>query len=90
MAFSFPDEMIAHMRNRPAIVWLALLLTATPAWPQVPEPASPPASAPATAPASPRPANPDPSGDADCHPVCVPVVCPPGQICPPYCYQECM
>jgi hypothetical protein len=79
-----------------AIAALAVLL-ATPAWPQAtaqdaqnspnaPVVVPPPVAKP---PADPQPYV-DPPGVPACRQVCTPTACPTGQVCAPFCYQECM
>jgi hypothetical protein len=83
------------MRHRLAIAALALLL-ATPALPQssVPGESSPPtpsASAPGSPQTKPAPIPyADPEGVPACRQVCTPTACQAGQVCAPFCYQECM
>jgi hypothetical protein len=89
------------MRSPLAIAMLAALL-ATPAWPQATaQDAQNPPNAPVVAPppaAKPPVAKPsddpqpyvDPPGVPACRQVCTPIACPAGQVCAPFCYQECM
>jgi len=84
------------MRHRLAIAALALL-PATTALPQTgapgePSPPKPPASAPASPHTKPDAPNPyaDPEGVPACRQVCTPTACQAGQVCTPFCYQECM
>ena len=84
------------MRQRLASAALALLL-ATPALPQPSAPGKPSlTSPPASAPESPQPkpeapnSYADPEGVPACRQVCTPTACQAGQVCAPFCYQECM
>jgi hypothetical protein len=78
----------------------ALMLVATPALPQVTDPNAPttPTAPLVIAPGPPLVVEPphspypnlNPVGVPECRNECIPVVCPSGQSCAPYCYQECM